>query len=727
MDQVTTEYETQHLTAISDNHSIQESTEVSDEEKIPGNNDILSSWNSATNEPKDIEVIQHSIKECWQMDIDAEKIMTMGLRVMQKGKWSTDIIAPLMDENSRIVAICNLHFDLIENTSYPPNLQGDHEGQAWFQFGNGEDSIIFHGIENALAWYQNDKEADRYTYLIVFDWKQFSLLAGFISKFTNRYLVIDRTPDTDEILRITEDLRELKVKRLIHPTQSDGAWSAAKARKFDIWREKREEVKYGEEMENPIGENDDMTDQDFDAVDQEQENNPPENVDRKPIDLENAEEKVSDQYETTTMGITGIDEDLIDAESHQDFVTASTCDDESDNLDEQAIVNPDTNGAKDLDDEKSLSDENDTNDEVQKDGIPEIVPLETNAVEDADEKEATCNEGSTINDRIGDDGNPDSGDLQQTPTDLNDDEITSIGDGKEDAGDGETAESHAEAPIDVETNGDAVTENGNIDSEVQQGSEPNLTTGIGNEKDDSTDDEIAGSQAVTPVEVEIISPIDVNMDVLLREHNEIIACRDLKELEKTIKEQSPRLYIGIIKVGAALSTIKEYRLYKQHGNFINYCSSVLGISKTYGYDIVRAYEVFKNFSAIEEKTNHLELITHESHLREIAKLKDRKDQLIVFNKTVDELQGQPLTASKLTEVINRFDENTKQFSKNPIAKPQKNKRSKRIMEAKNIVVNSEMISIPLSDPEVKRFFNDFIKLISDGSSVEIQYKEAKQK
>ncbi|MBT4400552.1 MAG: hypothetical protein HOD37_13820, partial [Bacteroidetes bacterium] len=123
MDQVTTEYETQHLTAISDNHSIQESTEVSDEEKIPGNNDILSSWNSATNEPKDIEVIQHSIKECWQMDIDAEKIMTMGLRVMQKGKWSTDIIAPLMDENSRIVAICNLHFDLIENTSYPPNLQ----------------------------------------------------------------------------------------------------------------------------------------------------------------------------------------------------------------------------------------------------------------------------------------------------------------------------------------------------------------------------------------------------------------------------------------------------------------------------------------------------------------------------------------------------------------------------------------------------------------------------
>jgi len=728
MENLSIEHETQHLTAISDNHSIQQSTEISDEEKSPANNDILSSWHSATNTLEDIEAIQCGIKKCCHMNIDTEKIMITGLRVKRKGRFSVDVIAALKNENLDNVAICNFYFDQTEGEYSLQPMYGDYEGQACFQFGNGEDCIIFHGIENALAWYQNDKDSDQYTYLIVFDWSQFPQLAGFISKFNDRYLVIDRTENTDNILRETESLSELNVIRLLHPTKNDGSWSAVKEGKFDIWRKELEEAEYGEVMEKSIDVNNDMKTDNAGECDQEQKDSPPENIDRETIDSENADEKeFPDKNGTTTMGITGIDEDLIDAESHQDFVTASTCDDESDNLDEQAIVNPDTNGAKDLDDEKSLSDENDTNDEVQKDGIPEIVPLETNAVEDADEKEATCNEGSTINDRIGDDGNPDSGDLQQTPTDLNDDEITSIGDGKEDAGDGETAESHAEAPIDVETNGDAVTENGNIDSEVQQGSEPNLTTGIGNEKDDSTDDEIAGSQAVTPVEVEIISPIDVNMDVLLREHNEIIACRDLKELEKTIKEQSPRLYIGIIKVGAALSTIKEYRLYKQHGNFINYCSSVLGISKTYGYDIVRAYEVFKNFSAIEEKTNHLELITHESHLREIAKLKDRKDQLIVFNKTVDELQGQPLTASKLTEVINRFDENTKQFSKNPIAKPQKNKRSKRILEAKNIVVNSEMISIPLSDPEVKRFFNDFIKLVSDGSSVEIQYKEAKQK
>ena len=340
MDQVTTEHETQHLTAISDNHSIQESTEVSDEEKIPGNNDILSSWNSATNEPEDIEVIKRSIKECWQIDIDPEKIVTTGLRVILKSRYSTGVITPLMNENSSIVATCNLNFDLTENTSYPPNLQGDHEGQAWFQFGNGEDSIIFHGIENALAWFQNDKDADQYTYLVMFDGMQFSQLAGVIRKFSNRFLVIDRTENIDNILRETESLSELNVIRLLHPTKNDGSWSAVKEGKFDIWRKELEEAEYGEVMEKSIDVNNDMKTDNAGECDQEQKDSPPENIDRETIDSENADEKeFPDKNGTTTMGITGIDEDLIDAESHQDFVTASTCDDESDNLDNQLSNN----------------------------------------------------------------------------------------------------------------------------------------------------------------------------------------------------------------------------------------------------------------------------------------------------------------------------------------------------------------------------------------------------
>ena len=318
----------------------------------------------------------------------------------------------------------------------------------------------------------------------------------------------------------------------------------------------------------------------------------------------------------------------------------------------------------------------DVNNPDQKDDIPQIASQEITYVGNIDGKEATDDIGSSPSDKTCDGGNPNPEAAHDPSNDLTDEKKIDTGSGKGVPGDDETAE----------------------------------------------------LQAISPVDVEIIgSPVAVNMDELLREHNEIITCRDLTKLEKTIKEQSPRLYIGIVKVGAALSTIKEYKLFSQHGNFTEYCASVLGISKTYSYDIVRAYEVFKNFSAIAEKTNNLELITHESHLREIAKLKDKDDQLTVFNRAVAEIQGQPLTAAKLSEVVSRFNVSTKEFSEKPIEKPPKNKRSKRIMEAKNIKVNNEMISIPLSDPEVKSFFDEFIKLVSDGNSVEIQYKEAKQK
>ena len=480
MENLSIEHETQHLTAISDNHSIQQSTEISDEEKSPANNDILSSWHSATNTLEDIEAIQCGIKKCCHMNIDTEKIMITGLRVKRKGRFSVDVIAALKNENLDNVAICNFYFDQTEGEYSLQPMYGDYEGQACFQFGNGEDCIIFHGIENALAWYQNDKDSDQYTYLIVFDWSQFPQLAGFISKFNDRYLVIDRTENTDNILRETESLSELNVIRLLHPTKNDGSWSAVKEGKFDIWRKELEEAEYGEVMEKSIDVNNDMKTDNAGECDQEQKDSPPENIDRETIDSENADEKeFPDKNGTTTMGITGIDEDLIDAESHQDFVTASTCDDESDNLDEQAIVNPDTNGAKDLDDEKSLSDENDTNDEVQKDGIPEIVPLETNAVEDADEKEATCNEGSTINDRIGDDGNPDSGDLQQTPTDFNDAEI----------------EEHEEVKENIETSGHELDEeekeevNEELEKEEQFGEKDNdILPGSNEDSEESQED-----------------------------------------------------------------------------------------------------------------------------------------------------------------------------------------------------------------------------------------------
>ena len=733
MENLSIEHETQHLTAISDNHSIQQSTEISDEEKSPANNDILSSWHSATNTLEDIEAIQCGIKKCCHMNIDTEKIMITGLRVKRKGRFSVDVIAALKNENLDNVAICNFYFDQTEGEYSLQPMYGDYEGQACFQFGNGEDCIIFHGIENALAWYQNDKDSDQYTYLIVFDWSQFPQLAGFISKFNDRYLVIDRTENTDNILRETESLSELNVIRLLHPTKNDGSWSAVKEGKFDIWRKELEEAEYGEVMEKSIDVNNDMKTDNAGECDQEQKDSPPENIDRETIDSENADEKeFPDKNGTTTMGITGIDEDLIDAESHQDFVTASTCDDESDNLDEQAIANPDTNETEDIDEEKPISEENDTNDQVQQDDFPEIVTQEINDVEDANGKEATDNDEGTTTDKIGDNRDSNFDNLSDTATDLTDEEKASIGDGKEVLDDDETAESEDNTCV----------KEGNFNPEDQK----DIVS-------DSTDEEfsdIAVEGKVPDDHKTVESPIEAqveggiqdnafaeNMTDLARRHQEIVECTDQGKLEEYITTGIKKEFIGQLEAGAALSNILKHELFSPYKNFVDYCVTVFDFKKSTGYYYVNVYETYRDLSTIVEKVEQLKLITSGSQLRAIGSMQ-KEHQLKIFKKAVSELDGEQLTAKKINAVKGRFNKKTHQFNEapnteadeeTPNIKPvqKKSSMSKKTVEAIHIQISNGIIVISLADPEIKKFFEELGEHVSNGNSVEIGYKKVNQK
>ena len=206
---------------------------------------------------------------------------------------------------------------------------------------------------------------------------------------------------------------------------------------------------------------------------------------------------------------------------------------------------------------------------------------------------------------------------------------------------------------------------------------------------------------------------------------------DLEKFETQISKEGRKSYRSYLKVGEALFNIEKNKLYEgKYKNFVEYCSTRWGYAKTYGYDLVGAYKVYSNLSAIAEFDIIDKTFTNESQLRPFKKLENDEDRSLVLNKLIEKTKGKPLTSEIVKNQIACFNPTTKEFTDKPIYKrapytPAVNKIS---LKKTDIETTTTGISFTkLHDEKIKSFQRRISEILSEGGSVEIICKPKKVK
>ena len=206
---------------------------------------------------------------------------------------------------------------------------------------------------------------------------------------------------------------------------------------------------------------------------------------------------------------------------------------------------------------------------------------------------------------------------------------------------------------------------------------------------------------------------------------------DLDKLETQIAEEGRKSLRSYLNVGEALSKIEKNKLYKgKYRNFGEYCRTRWGYGKTYGYDIVGAYKVYTNLSAIAETEKIDEIFTNESQLRPLKKLENDGDRLLVLNKLIEKTKDIPLTSEIVKNEIACFNPKTKEFTDKPILKralytPSVNKIS---LKGTDIETTATGISFTKLDDEKIKIFQKIIStVLMEGGSIDIICKPKKAK
>jgi hypothetical protein len=224
---------------------------------------------------------------------------------------------------------------------------------------------------------------------------------------------------------------------------------------------------------------------------------------------------------------------------------------------------------------------------------------------------------------------------------------------------------------------------------------------------------------------------DDNALVDLPEEMKVLPVNELKRLETLIEVEGRKSYSSYLSVGEALFEIDKSKLYKeQYGTFVNYCNIRWGYSRTYSFDLVGAYKVYKNLTAIANISKIERIFTNESQLRPLRKLKSDEDRLLVLDKLDEKVKDKPITASIVKEQINCFDPKTKKFADKPIQKRSTYTSStdKKSLKKTDIEATESGFSFTkLDDEKVKKFQARISEVLAEGGSIEIICKPKKAK
>jgi len=206
---------------------------------------------------------------------------------------------------------------------------------------------------------------------------------------------------------------------------------------------------------------------------------------------------------------------------------------------------------------------------------------------------------------------------------------------------------------------------------------------------------------------------------------------ELEELEALIAEEGSKSYRSYLSVGKALFEIDKSKLYKeQYGTFVNYCNIRWGYSRTYSFDLVSAYKVYKRLFAIANISKIERIFTNESQLRPFRKLKSDEDRLLVLDKLDEKVKDEPITAESVKAQIDCFDTKTKTFSDKKIENrstltPSTDKISLKTADIKT--TEAGLSFTKLGDEKIKKFHSRITEVLSDGGSIEIICKPKKVK
>jgi hypothetical protein len=200
----------------------------------------------------------------------------------------------------------------------------------------------------------------------------------------------------------------------------------------------------------------------------------------------------------------------------------------------------------------------------------------------------------------------------------------------------------------------------------------------------------------------------------------------LEKLEKQISSERLKIINSFLKVGEALHTINNDKLYVEHKTFEKYCLKKWEFNRNYGYYLIDAFKVHQQLLTIVGKTK-LQKLTNESHYRELSRLENKEGQAKVLEYALEQNPDQPLTAKKLKEVRLRLNVETGELNDEPII-VESNK--KEVLQKFNLVkgdieITQNGLSFAQKDKKIKDFFEKIKKTLAEDGTVQVICKPKK--
>jgi hypothetical protein len=193
----------------------------------------------------------------------------------------------------------------------------------------------------------------------------------------------------------------------------------------------------------------------------------------------------------------------------------------------------------------------------------------------------------------------------------------------------------------------------------------------------------------------------------------------LEKLETQILNERSKILNSFLKVGEALHTISNDKLYVEHKTFEKYCQQKWEFSRKYGYYLIDAFKVHQQLLTIVDKTK-LQMLTNESHYRELNQLENKEGQAKVLEYALEQNPDQPITAKKLKEVRLRLNVETGELNEEPIVESIKKDAPQKFNLVKgDIEITQNGLSFEQKDKKIKGYFEKIKKTLAEDGTVQV--------